>query len=243
MPARRVAAFVGQKGGVGKSALARLLAVAAVEAGSRVLLADFDVEQQTCVEWGRRRLKAGIAPAIEARPFKSLKKLRSVDGAYDLIVADTRGLADGLTRDVALVSDVVFLPTGCSIDDLLPTLALAYKLQDEGVSGRVVFVLSKVGRSKRQIAATQELVRSGGFDVLDEVWPARESFQGDLDAGRVGSESKLEAARLIARGTAQGLLSRALPPLKRSAPAARRRSKPDAAAVAATSTQLSGETS
>ena len=46
------AAFVSQKGGVGKSALARLLAIGAIHRGRRTLLADFDLDQLTCVEWG-----------------------------------------------------------------------------------------------------------------------------------------------------------------------------------------------
>ena len=41
------AAFVSQKGGVGKSALARLLAVGALHRGRKTLLADFDLDQLT----------------------------------------------------------------------------------------------------------------------------------------------------------------------------------------------------
>ena len=101
-------AFVGQKGGVGKSSLARLLAVAAGRAGHKVLLADFDLEQLTCVEWNAARLRRDIAPEIDVRAFKSLKKLRKTEENFDLIVADTRGLADDLTKDVAEESSVVF---------------------------------------------------------------------------------------------------------------------------------------
>jgi chromosome partitioning protein len=43
-------AFVSQKGGVGKSALARLLAIGAINRGRKALLADFDLDQLTCVE-------------------------------------------------------------------------------------------------------------------------------------------------------------------------------------------------
>ena len=68
--------FVSQKGGVGKSTLARLFAVGAAHRGLRPLLADFDLEQLTCVEWNAIRLQNEVEPDIDARAFKSLKKLR-----------------------------------------------------------------------------------------------------------------------------------------------------------------------
>ena len=71
LPAKTVS-FVSQKGGVGKSALARLFAVGAAHRGHRALLADFDLDQLTCVEWNAARLQAAIEPEIDARAFKSL---------------------------------------------------------------------------------------------------------------------------------------------------------------------------
>src|SRR6516165_11431847 len=91
------AAFVSQKGGVGKSTLARLLAVGAIHRGRQTLLADFDLDQLTCVEWGALRLRASLEPEVDVRSFKSLKRLRKDDGVVDFIVADTRGLADDLS--------------------------------------------------------------------------------------------------------------------------------------------------
>jgi len=146
----RIASFVGQKGGVGKSALARVLAVSAARKGHQVLLGDFDLEQLSCIEWSATRLRNGIEPDIETRAFKSLKKLRKTVENFDLVVVDTRGLADELTTDVSQESDVVFLPTGTSMDDLRPTLALARRLaKSRKVGNKIVLVLSKVGRSER----------------------------------------------------------------------------------------------
>lgn len=98
-----VASFVGQKGGVGKSALARVLAVAAAKRSKNVLIADFDLEQLSCVEWSAARLRLGQFPEIEARAFKSLKKMRTTvnfeicmrsDAATDLILLPERSIAD-----------------------------------------------------------------------------------------------------------------------------------------------------
>ena len=186
----KIASFVGQKGGVGKSTLARVLAVKAAQEGRRVLLGDFDLEQLSCIEWSATRLRNGIEPDIEARAFKSLKKLRKTVENFDLVVVDTRGLADELTTDVSQESDVVFLPTGTSMDDLRPTLALARRLaKSSKVGSKVVLVLSKVGRSERLLENARIVIDEAGFDVLSNVWPERDGFQADLDMGRAGSES------------------------------------------------------
>ena len=201
--------FVSQKGGVGKSTLARLLAVGAAHRGHKALLADFDLEQLTCVEWNALRLRGGVEPEIDARSFKSLKKLRKNEEGFDFIIADTRGLADDLTKELAEESDVVFLPTGTSIDDMRPTLALARKLAKRGAEGRVVVVLSKVGRSEAQMARAVEAIADAGFELLGEHWPLRDGFQADLDAGRAGRESRNPYLRETAERMEEALIARA----------------------------------
>jgi len=201
--------FVSQKGGVGKSTLARLLAVGAAYRGHKALLADFDLEQLTCVEWNAVRQRGEIEPEIDARSFKSLKKLHKNDEKIDFVIADTRGLADDLTKELAEESDVVFLPTGTSIDDLRPTLALARKLAKRGAEGRIVLVLSKIGRSEAQIAKAIESIAESGFELLAEQWPLRDGFQTDLDAGRAGRESRNPFLREVAERMEEALIRRA----------------------------------
>ena len=198
----RIASFVGQKGGVGKSTLARVLSVAAARQGHRVLLGDFDLEQLSCVEWSATRLRNGIEPDIETRTFKSLKKLSKTVENFELVVVDTRGLADELTADISQESDVVFLPTGTSMDDLRPTLALAKRLsKTRKVGNKIVLVLSKVGKSERLLDVAKAVIEEAGFEVLANIWPERDGFQADLDIGKAGSETHnpylREAAKLI----------------------------------------------
>src|SRR5438309_11635826 len=105
----RTVSFVSQKGGVGKSTLARLFAVGAAHRGLKPLLADFDLEQLTCVEWNAIRLQNSVEPDIDARSFKSLKRLRKIEDRAGIVVVDTRGLFDELTQEIAEESDVSFL--------------------------------------------------------------------------------------------------------------------------------------
>ncbi len=185
-----VASFVGQKGGVGKSALARVLAVAAAHNGRKVLIGDYDLEQLTCVEWGATRLKNGIEPEVEVRPFKSIKKLRKTADGFDLVVVDTRGLADELTEEISKQSNVIFLPTGTSLDDLRPTIGLAKRLARQGENGsKIVIILSKTGRSERMVEHAQAYIDNAGFEYLDAMWPQRDGFQTEFDFGRAGSEA------------------------------------------------------
>jgi len=201
--------FVSQKGGVGKSTLARLLAVGAAHRGLRPLLADFDLEQLTCVEWSAIRMQHSVEPDIDARAFKSLKKLRKSEERAKIVVVDTRGLADELAHDIAEDSDVVFLPTGASGDDLRPTLALARKLAKNGAEGRIVLVLSKIGRSEAQLQKAIATIEESGFELLAERWPQRDGFQADLDSGRAGRESRNPYLREAAEKMEEALFARA----------------------------------
>ena len=200
--------FVSQKGGVGKSTLARLFAVGAAHRGMKPLLADFDLEQLTCVEWNAIRLQNLVEPDIDARAFKSLKKLRKNEERAGIVVVDTRGLADDFTHEIAEESDVVFLPTGVSGDDLRPTLALARKLAKHGAEGRVVVVLSKIGRSDAQLQKAVEAIDASGFELLLEHWPQRDGFQADLDSGRAGRESRNPYLRETAEKMEAALFAR-----------------------------------
>ena len=203
----RIASFVGQKGGVGKSTLARVLAVAAARQEYKVLLGDFDLEQLSCIEWSATRLRNGIEPEIEARAFKSLKKLRKSVEGFDLVVVDTRGLADELTTDISQESDVIFLPTGTSMDDLRPTLALARRLsKNRKIGNKIILVLSKVGRSERLLETAKVTIEEAGFELLDSIWPERDGFQADLDIGKAGSEAHNPYLREAAKSIESDLL-------------------------------------
>ncbi len=205
------AAFVSQKGGVGKSTLARVLAVGAINRGRKTLLADFDLDQLTCVEWGAARMRAGHRAGDRYARLQEPQETAQEVKAWSISSSPTRAALPTTCRPRSRkTSDVVFLPTGVSQDDLRPTLSLAGKLARRGAEGRLVVVLSKVGRSEIQFAKAVETIEDAGFELLSEHWPQRDGFQSDLDAGRAGREARNPHLREIAERMEQALWSRTL---------------------------------
>jgi chromosome partitioning protein len=67
-----IVGLVSQKGGVGKSTLARALGAIVAHAGLKVRVADLDPQQHTVVEWDRVRGENRLAPALHARGFATV---------------------------------------------------------------------------------------------------------------------------------------------------------------------------
>ena len=60
---------VSQKGGVGKSTIARLVAREFAAQGWTVKIADLDISQATAFRWRSRRLENGIEPDIPVEQY------------------------------------------------------------------------------------------------------------------------------------------------------------------------------
>ena len=59
-----IVSLISQKGGVGKSALSRLIAVEYARAGLSVKVADLDTGQGSTTKWKSRRDQQGVRPEI-----------------------------------------------------------------------------------------------------------------------------------------------------------------------------------
>ena len=82
-----VIAFVSQKGGVGKSTLARALAREAAASGLKVKIADLDPDQATIVDWHKARTQRALEPSLSVELFPTLgQALGSPDGHYLLVI-------------------------------------------------------------------------------------------------------------------------------------------------------------
>lgn len=199
--------FAGQKGGVGKSTLARAAAVTLAEQQMDVLIADFDTKQLTSLEWQARRIENDVEPEIEVASFKNLDKLKKIEKRYGAIVLDTRGHTDKDLIEMAQWADAVVLPTGVSMDDLAPTAGLVRHLSKKGVKPkRILTVLTRTGRSAKQIEDAREYLDLQGVRYLDDVFPYKDGYISVYATGRVGREAPHPSLRDAAKKVDAALL-------------------------------------
>lgn len=106
-----ILALVTQKGGTGKSTLCTNLAVAAVEAGQKVLVLDLD-EQTTSAEWAESR--ETDAPSVAAVPKTESARLGELIATarqtYSVIILDTPGEDSPMTHNAMSAADLCLVP-------------------------------------------------------------------------------------------------------------------------------------
>lgn len=83
-----IISLISQKGGVGKSALARLLAVEVTKAGWTAKIADLDPAQGTSTKWKVRRDSAGLQPDVAVEKFRTVDRALKEADHYDLLILD-----------------------------------------------------------------------------------------------------------------------------------------------------------
>jgi chromosome partitioning protein len=202
-----VVGAVSQKGGVGKSAIARLIAREYAASGWAVRVADFDVKQMTTTEWAARRLAAGLEPVVEVQTYASVDKAVKGASSSDMLVIDGRGFADRLTQDIAKASHKILLPTGLALDDLRPSVRLAHELAEAGFNARkLAFVLCRAGDSEKEIAAAKGYIEQAGYRCLAAAWPERTGFRDAHDQGKAGTEALHSSLRAKAEAVAKAMV-------------------------------------
>ena len=161
-----VVAFVSQKGGVGKSTLARGLVTFASRIGLTAKLADLDVQQRTAVAWELARRKHDVRPAVNVDAFANAAHALEVTTKEDLVILDMPGHVTEGTTEVAHRSDFLVQPTSPSSDDLPISLLVFEALERVGIPrDKLAFALCRVLSAKEERAARSQLARSG-YTVL-----------------------------------------------------------------------------
>lgn len=199
--------LVSQKGGVGKSTLARLVAREYAAAGWRVKIADLDISQGTSTDWKQRRERAAVKPEIAVEPFGTVAQALRVAPLYDLLVFDGPPHSMAGTLEIANVSERVILPTGLSLDDLKPSVLLAHELVKSRIPPeRLIFALCRVGDREKEIAEARSYIAGAGYRILTGEMPERTGYRRASDQGRAATETPHPSLRERAERLAQSII-------------------------------------
>jgi chromosome partitioning protein len=203
-----IVALVSQKGGVGKSALARTLARDAVAAGLIVKLADLDVQQGTCLDWNRDRNAAGVEPEISVESFRSAAAALAARDKVDLLILDGPARTSQATLEIARVADVVVQPSGPSADDLRPVVRTWRELVSSGIpAANLAVALNCIGTDAEETDARGFLERAE-IQALKQALPERAAYRQALNAGRAMTETRYPALNNMASSLIQDIISK-----------------------------------
>jgi len=188
MPA--VIAFISQKGGVGKSTLARALAAVCSHAGLEVVLAYLDPRQQTLIQWQKARTAQRVSPRLSVEPFDDVTHAVGRAEACDLLILDTPGGVNDDTLAVARTAHLVVQPTGSTLDDLHPTVLLFHELAAAGVpKSHLVAALCRVLDDEDE-AAARAYLEEAGYEVLAGFIPENRAYRTAHNRGRSLTETE-----------------------------------------------------
>jgi chromosome partitioning protein len=185
-----IVSLVSQKGGVGKSTLARLIAREYAAAKWNVKIADLDIGQGTSFNWQSRRLQHDIHPVIAVARFGTVEQALKIAHHHDMLILDGPPHSTAGTLRIAQASSLVILPTGLSLDDLQPTVLLAHELVKKGVpKGKIAFALCRVGESHLELIEAQMYITDAGYPLLRGSIPEKIAYRRASDTGRALTET------------------------------------------------------
>ena len=184
-----IISLISQKGGVGKSALSRLIAVEYAKSGWSVKIGDLDTGQGSTAKWKARRDQHGIEPEIPVEKYATVERAIKDAEHYDLMVLDGPAFAERRGLSMARVSELIIMPTGYSLDDMEPQIETAYELEDNGVdSDHIVFVFCRTEGSVSEDAAARAYLKKARVNILDPVFLERPSIRQAHNMGKAASE-------------------------------------------------------
>lgn len=198
---------VSQKGGVGKSTVARLVAREFAAQGWQVKIGDLDIAQATSFHWRSRRLHYAVEPDISIEQFGRVEQALTHAVQYDVLILDGAPHATQATQQIAAASDLVIIPTGLAVDDLEPGVRLAHELAQQMSRQKIVFALCRVGSSKPEIAEARRYLADAGYTVLDGELPEQVGYRRASDEGRAATETRYPSLNRRAEVLAQSMVN------------------------------------
>ena len=198
---------VSQKGGVGKSTIARLVAREFAAQGWQVKIGDLDISQATSFHWRSRRLQHTIEPDISIEQFGRVNQALKSAVQHDILILDGAPHAAQATLQIAKASNLVIIPTGLAVDDLQPGVWLAHELAKELPRQKIVFALCRVGSSQPEIAEARQYLVDAGYAALEGELLEQVGYRRASDEGRAATETRYPSLNRRAEVLAQSIVN------------------------------------
>lgn len=201
--------MISQKGGVGKSTLARMMAREFVSGGMSAKIADLDTQQQTCTYWAGRRAENAVSPEIQVQSFATLKTALEEAARFDALIIDGKPNASEQTIEIAQAADLLVIPTGQTVDDLHPGVVLAHALRKKGIAqAKIAFAMFKTTGSERENAAARQYLTDAGYVVLEGEVGVSTAYGSASDQGKSITETSFRSLNDRAARLAQSVIDR-----------------------------------
>lgn len=203
-----VIAFISQKGGVGKSTLARALAREAAASGLKVKIADLDPDQATVIDWHKIRTQRALEPALSVELFRTAAQALAGADGHDLLVVDGPAKASGGTTEIAKRADLIVQPTGAARDDLNPAVRVFHGLVKQGVpQDRLIFALNHIG-TESEAEAARAFITEAGYLALPGYLPERPAYRLAQNEGYAVTETRFHGLKERADALIQALIDK-----------------------------------
>lgn len=200
---------ISQKGGVGKSTVARALATAYAKHDWNVKIADLDVSQSTAYQWQKRRLESGIEPTVAVEIFGNVGQAAKQADHYDVMIFDGAPHATKATLAIAQIADIVLIPTGFSLDDMEPAVILANDLRKQGVPvAKIAFVFCRTGDSAKEYQDAHDYLSQTAYTVIDGYMQEKTAIRRASDQGKAAIECQYAGPRTQAENLVQNIINK-----------------------------------
>src|SRR6201995_3736011 len=155
-----IISLVSQKGGVGKSGIAGLLAVEFARAGWSAKIADLDTMQGSATRWKIRRDAAKVQPEIPVEKFATVDRALREAEKYDLLIIDGPAHAEKGGLSMARKSQLGLMPTCYGLHDLEAQVEAAYELEANNIDrSRIWFIFARTTGSPNEEQTAREYLQ------------------------------------------------------------------------------------
>ncbi len=181
---------VSQKGGVGKSTIARLIASQYASNEWDVKIADMDLAQGTATNWNRRRMQNEVTPTVAVEQFMTVTDALKSAKHHDLLIFDGAPHSTRTTLDIAKAAQLIIIPSGVALDDLEPTIRLAHELKQNKIGkDKIGIALSRIGNSEAEVEEAKAYIRQSGYFLFDGLLQEKTAIRRAQDEGRSATET------------------------------------------------------